>query len=170
MVIVPGMSFDISASPKSDRNSRPVTLLTRELRQLGGRPMRQANQPFTRAFSAVLLATAWTVSAATAAGAQTEQSPPSPSEQKPDISDQKLDATAAALERVVVLKNDYERQLQKAPTSDMQRIADEAKDAFAKAVTDQGLSIEEYNSILVVAQNDPEVRKKILQRIRPVAK
>ena len=29
-----------------------------------------------------------------------------------------------------------------------------------------GLSIEEYTSILVVAQNDPVVREKILQRIR----
>ena len=36
-----------------------------------------------------------------------------------------------------------------------------------KAVTDQGLSVQEYTSILVVAQNDPEVREKIVQRIRP---
>lgn len=38
-----------------------------------------------------------------------------------------------------------------------------------EAVTDQGLSVEEYTSILVVAQNDAEVREKILQRIRPSA-
>jgi hypothetical protein len=34
----------------------------------------------------------------------------------------------------------------------------------------QGLSLEEYDSILEVAQNDPEVREKIRQRIRPSAK
>ena len=39
-----------------------------------------------------------------------------------------------------------------------------------KAVTDQGLSVEEYNSILVVAQNNPEVRKKIVERMRPPPK
>jgi hypothetical protein len=39
-----------------------------------------------------------------------------------------------------------------------------------KAITDQGLSVEEYDSILEVAQNDPEVREKIRQRIRPSAK
>jgi len=42
--------------------------------------------------------------------------------------------------------------------------------ALAKAITDQGLSVEEYDSILEVAQNDPEVREKIRQRIRPSAR
>jgi hypothetical protein len=46
---------------------------------------------------------------------------------------------------------------------------DEAVNAIEKAVTDQGLSVEEYDSILKVAQNDPEVRDKIRQRIRPSA-
>ena len=54
--------------------------------------------------------------------------------------------------------------------SDKERIANEAINALAKAVTDQGLSLEEYDSILEVAQNDPEVREKIRQRIRPSAK
>ena len=39
--------------------------------------------------------------------------------------------------------------------------------ALAKAVTDQGLAVEEYSSILEVAQTNPEVREKIRQRIRP---
>jgi hypothetical protein len=37
-------------------------------------------------------------------------------------------------------------------------------------VTDQGLSVMEYDSILEVAQNDPEVREKIGQRIPRLAK
>jgi hypothetical protein len=37
-------------------------------------------------------------------------------------------------------------------------------------VTDQGLSLPEYTSILVIAQNDPEVQKKILQRLGPSGK
>ena len=35
------------------------------------------------------------------------------------------------------------------------------------SAADQGLSVEEYDSILEVAQNDPDVREKIRQRIRP---
>ena len=50
-----------------------------------------------------------------------------------------------------------------------ERTAFEAINALSNAVTDQGLSLKEYDSILEVAQNDPEVREKIRQRIRPSA-
>ena len=131
--------------------------------------MVQPKQLLMRTLTAAVVATAWAVSIS-AAGAQTEQSTPAPSEQAPNIPDQKLDAIAAALERVVSVRESYERRLKEAPRSDMERIAVEAKGELEKAVTDQGLSVEEYNSILVVAQNNPEVRKKIIQRIRPPAK
>ena len=67
------------------------------------------------------------------------------------------------------LKQDYQQRIAAAAPSDKERIANEAINALAKAVTDQGLSLEEYDSILEVAQNDPEVREKIRQRIRPSA-
>ena len=35
--------------------------------------------------------------------------------------------------------------------------------------TAQGLSVEEYNSIMTVAQNNTEIRQKILRRIQPAA-
>jgi hypothetical protein len=34
-------------------------------------------------------------------------------------------------------------------------------------VTDQGLSVDEYNSIMEAAQNNPTVRQQLVQRIRP---
>ena len=43
----------------------------------------------------------------------------------------------------------------------------EHKNEFAKAVTEQGLSLEEYTSILDKARDDPEIREKLLQRIEP---
>ena len=54
-----------------------------------------------------------------------------------------------------------------APSGDRKRIANEASDALTKAVTDQGLSVNEYAEIVDAAQNDAGVREKILQRIRP---
>jgi hypothetical protein len=131
--------------------------------------MAQPKQLLMRTLTVAALAVAGAVSMS-AASAQTEQSRPAPSEQAPNIPDQKLDAIAAALEQVVSVRENYEQQLQKAPASDAERIAGEAKDALVKAVTDQGLSVEEYNSILVVAQNNPDVRQKILQRMRPPAR
>jgi predicted TIM-barrel fold metal-dependent hydrolase len=104
-----------------------------------------------------------------AANAQVQLPSPGLSEQTPNISDQKLDAAAAAIERVASLKQDYQQRIAAAAPADKERILNEAVNALAKAVTDQGLSLEEYDSILEVAQNDPDVREKIRQRIRPSA-
>jgi hypothetical protein len=97
------------------------------------------------------------------------QSPPSsPSTSAPDLSDQKLSATAAALERVVSLQKDYRQRIAEADApAEKERIVAEANNELTKAVTEQGLSVDEYSSILDVARDDPEVRGKILQRIRP---
>jgi hypothetical protein len=95
---------------------------------------------------------------------------PGLSDQSPNISDQKLDAVATAIERVASLKQDYRQRMAAAAPSDKERIAFEAINALTNAVTDQGLSVKEYDSILEVAQNDPEVREKISQRIRRLAK
>jgi len=87
----------------------------------------------------------------------------------PNISDQKLDAAAAALDRVASIKQSYEQQMATAAPSDKDRIAGDANNAMKKAVTDQGLSVDEYTSIIRVAQNDPGVRQKLLQRLHSPA-
>jgi phosphatidate phosphatase PAH1 len=86
------------------------------------------------------------------------------------ISEQKLDATAAALEQVASVKEDYQRRIKAADPADKNRLAEEGHNALVKAVTDKGLSVEEYTSILEVAENDPAVREKILQRMHPHTK
>jgi Domain of unknown function (DUF4168) len=126
--------------------------------------MRQSRL-WLRPLAAAVLTGAWLVPVP-AANAQA-QLPPASSDQTPNISDQKLDAAAAALKQVASIKENYQQRIEGAAPSDKDRIATEANNALVTAVTDQGLSVEEYNAILVVAQNDPGVREKILQRIRP---
>jgi hypothetical protein len=121
-------------------------------------------------FAAAILTAAWPLLFVPVANAQAEIPSAGPSQQAPDIPDQKLDAVASAMQQVASLRERYEQRLKKAPASDAPSIADEAKSTMAKAVMDQGLSVEEYNSILVMAQNNPEVRGKILQRMRPSEK
>ena len=104
-----------------------------------------------------------------AANAQVQSPSPGLSNQSPDIPDQKLDAAAAAIKQVAGLKQDYQQRIAAAAPADKENILNEAIHALAKAVTDQGLSVEEYDSILEVAQNDPGVGEKIRQRIRPSA-
>ncbi len=83
-----------------------------------------------------------------------------------DIPDQKLDAAAAAMQQVASLRETYQQRFDTAPPSDKERIANEASMALTKAVTDKGLSVDEYSAILTQAQNDPVVREKIMERMR----
>jgi hypothetical protein len=120
-------------------------------------------QPWTPFLTAAILATA-----VPAVNAQVQAPAPSPSQPSQSIPDQKLDATAAALNQIADVKESYTKQIEATPSeSDKQRLVDDANKALVKAVTDQGLSVEEYTSIMVVAQNDPMVRQKILQRMQP---
>jgi hypothetical protein len=95
---------------------------------------------------------------------------PAPNAQTPstNIPEQKLDATASALQRVTDVRRTYEEKLSVASAADDQkRIVSEANDAMSKAVTEQGLSLEEFDSIIRLAQSDVGVREKILQRVKP---
>jgi hypothetical protein len=130
---------------------------------------RQSMPLLTRLFAAATLTAAWLLYVP-AANAQVQSSPPGLPDQTLNVPDQKLDAAAAAMKDVASVKDRYEQRIKAAAPSDKERIADEANNALVKAVTDQGLSVEEYRLILAMAQSDPEVREKIVQRIRPSAK
>jgi predicted ATPase with chaperone activity len=115
----------------------------------------------TMGFAAAMLSAAWLC--VPPANAQNQSASPA-------VSDTKLDAAAAAMERVGNLQKTYQQQLATAAPADKERIADEGNKALEKAVTDQGLSVDEYTSILDLAQNDPAVRDKLIQRLQRPAK
>jgi hypothetical protein len=98
-----------------------------------------------------------------------QQSPQAQPRQAPSpsltVSDEKLNAAAVAIGRVTSIRQSYEPKIAAAPPADKQHMTEEANDAMKKAVTDQGLSVDEYNSIIRTAQNDPSVRQKLSQRI-----
>lgn len=83
-----------------------------------------------------------------------------------NIPDNKLDAAAAAVKNVSAVKESYKQKIAQAPAADRERIADEADQALVKAVTDKGLSVEEYTAILEVAQADPVVKDKLVERLK----
>ena len=124
--------------------------------------MRLSKQPFAMA----VLTAAWLL-VVPGAHAQNQSAPNQSA--SPNISDQKLDAAAAAIDRVASVKQNYQQQIAAAPPSDKDRLAGDASNAMKKAVTEQGLSVEEYSSILRVAQNDPGVRDRLLQRLHTSA-
>jgi hypothetical protein len=85
--------------------------------------------------------------------------------QTPNITDQKLDQTAAAIQNVERVHTAYRQKLSAATPDDQDKIISEGNAALEKAVTDQGLSPDEYNSIIQVAQNDPSVRNRLVERL-----
>lgn len=115
------------------------------------------------------LTAAWLLCAPAAIAQDNKPQSPSPgaSEQAPNITDQKLDAAAAAVKQVASVKENYQKQIESAAPTDKERLTSEANNALVTAVTNQGLSVEEYTSILRVAQNDAGVRERILKRLEP---
>lgn len=95
-----------------------------------------------------------------------QSSTPAVPNQKP-ISDQKLGAAAAAMDQVASLNKTYQQQLASAPPAEKQRITGEANKALAKAVADQGLTVDEYNGILQAALSNPSVRDGLMKHMHP---
>ncbi len=127
--------------------------------------MRMKLSPLAAAVAAV------TVLSPLAAGAQT-QSPPSttaaPSTApaaKTAVTDGQITQAAVAMQKVMTIRQSYNQQLSQAKPEDRGRIADESQTAMKKAVTDSGLTVDQYNSILQLAQNDPDVREKLISRL-----
>jgi hypothetical protein len=87
----------------------------------------------------------------------------------PSISERKLDAAATALVLVTRLKHDYRQQIAGAAASDRQRITDEANSALEKVVTDEGLSVEEFTTIIIVARHNAGLRAKLLHRLPSIS-
>src|SRR5262249_55478665 len=92
--------------------------------------------------------------------------PPETSTAPQNIPDHKLDAVAAAAKNVASIGDSYEQKLANAPKDQKEQIVNHAHQAITKGATDQGLSVDEYLSIMKGAQNDPAVRDKIVQRLK----
>jgi hypothetical protein len=123
--------------------------------------------PSIQPLAAMVLSAAWLLSGPAANAQDQTQNQVQQAPASPSISDEKLNAAAAAMEHVADIRQQYQQQLTAAPPSEQQRIVGEANNALTKAVTDQGLSVEEYTSIMKVAQADPAVRQKLLDRVHP---
>ena len=108
------------------------------------------------------------------ANAQTQPASPPSSTTVPDttakaadLSDKKLDAAAKAVKQVSAVSDTYKKKLAATPDkAEKERLLDQADKDVTKAVTDQGLSVDEYMAIMKVAENDSTVRNKLIDRLK----
>ncbi len=89
-----------------------------------------------------------------------------PSTAHANISDRKLDAAATAAKNAADIKEAFDQKLAQASVADKMRIAIEADEAMVKAVTDQGLTLDEFKAIMRLAERDPAVRSRFVRRLQ----
>src|SRR5258708_15882669 len=113
--------------PHRDLNAAGVTITLDQVSACGLRLQLQAPLLTTGRLSATLLAARLLVLKLLAR--------PGPSISARDLSDQKLNAVAAALERVASLRNDYRQRIAKPePPAEKQRIVTEANNQLTKGL------------------------------------
>lgn len=79
-----------------------------------------------------------------------------------NIPDEKINATAVAVVQVANLRRDYQQKIAAAPASEKAHMVSEANNAVVKAITDQGISLADYATIVEAAQSNSAIREKLI--------
>jgi len=78
------------------------------------------------------------------------------------VDDATVDKFVVAYQDIVALQQDYSQQIQAAGDQQQaQQLQQEAQQKMMGAVKDAGLTIQEYNTIIQKAQNDPQFAEQI---------
>ena len=89
--------------------------------------------------------------------------PMPPATTTPALSDAVVNKAGAAFRQVSQIKQKYSRQIQtSSDTERQQELERQADDASIRAVEGQGLSVDQYNQVIRLAQADPGVRARLL--------
>ncbi|QLL63771.1 DUF4168 domain-containing protein [Sinorhizobium mexicanum] len=107
---------------------------------------------------------------------QTQPQQTQPMQGQPDsggaaVSDQKIEAFAVAYLQVDKVRQEYSAKIEATPDqAAKEKLKNEASQQMVQAVeASNGISVEEYTSILTAAQNDPALAKKVQEKIQTSA-
>jgi hypothetical protein len=109
--------------------------------------------------SAALLATVMALPAA----AQQPRGAPSGAVSGANIPDATVNKVGAALRQVTQIEQTYSQRLQSANTpAQKQDISKQANGAAVTAITEQGLTIDQYTQVIQAAQSDPALKQRVV--------
>jgi hypothetical protein len=112
---------------------------------------------------ATLLAAAIALPAAAQQQMNGAAASPGMAAQGTDMSDATVNKVGAALRNVLQIKQGYSQRMQGASTqAERQEVASQADGAAATAVTQQGLSVDQYNRVLLAARTNPALKQRVL--------
>ncbi len=92
------------------------------------------------------------------AAAASEQTP---SVQSP-IPDSNIGKAGAALHDVAKLQQKYQGQMESAPPEQKKNLSERANAEAVQAIQSHGISIQDYSNVIRTAQNDPQVKRRLL--------
>ncbi len=80
-----------------------------------------------------------------------------------EISGDILEPFAGAYKEVSEIHSSYEQRIVKSPDpAQADALQQEANQKMTQAVTDRGMTIEDYNTLFQTIQNDPDLKKKFM--------
>ncbi|HEX3401185.1 MAG TPA: DUF4168 domain-containing protein [Acetobacteraceae bacterium] len=83
--------------------------------------------------------------------------------QQGEVSDALVQKVGAALRQTSAIRQQYSQRAQSENSSQRQQeLTSQAQVEMVKAISDQGLSVQQYNQVLQMAQADPTLRQRLL--------
>ena len=117
-----------------------------------------------RASRAIAATAAVLLSASSPAVAQ--PAPTSPQSQQSQMSDAMVNKVGTALRHVAMIRQEYSKRAQSASSEQQQTLSNQAKQEMLKAISDQGLSLQQYDSAIQMAQNDETLKRRLLSVVQ----
>jgi len=80
-----------------------------------------------------------------------------------DISDEMVSKVGTAAVRVVEIRQSFTPRIDAARTqAEREGLEAQATTELVEAISEQGLSVDEYNEVVAAAQSDPELEERLL--------
>ena len=89
--------------------------------------------------------------------------------ENPDVQvpEEMVAKVGAAVGQVAMIRQEYTQRVQSAGTDDERnQLADQAQQAAVKAISDQGISVTEYNEVVSAAENNPDLEDRLIMAAR----
>ena len=120
------------------------------------------------AVAATVLMTAAIPAVAQQNGGTAAQQAPGAAAQGSPVSDVMVQRVGKAIRNVTMIRQQYSQQTQAASKSPQaqQTLDNQAQRDMAKAVTDQGLTLQQYDQVIQMAQADATLRQRLLSVAR----
>ena len=119
-----------------------------------------------KASRAIVLMTSLLMLAALPAAAQqapTTPKSPATSSQQGQMSETMVAKVGTALRHVAMIRQEYSQRAQSTNSPQQQQaLSDQARNEMVKAIGDQGLSVQQYQQAIQMAQNDNTLKRRLL--------